>query len=66
MVVGVGLILGNRPLGRVFRKYGNANLIRPGLADRFYAENEGGPVWQVLLTGIVLVAFGILMVGLSV
>jgi hypothetical protein len=65
MVVGVGFIIGNRTLGRVGRKYGTANLLRPGLGERVYAEDAGGRVWQVILTGVAFVAFGTLIVGLS-
>ncbi|MFL6004197.1 MAG: hypothetical protein ACJ72P_15425, partial [Nocardioides sp.] len=65
MAVGVGFILGNRTLGRVFRKYGTANWLRPGLGDRVYGQGEGGVVWLVIVTGIGFVALGILIVGLS-
>jgi hypothetical protein len=65
MAVGGGFIGGNRTLGRVSRKYGTVNWIRPGLGDRFYGEDEGGRVWLVIVTGICFVAFGIVMVGLS-
>jgi len=66
MAVGGGVILGNRPLGRVTRKYGTQNWIRPGIGDRIYREDRNGRVWAIVVTGIWFVMIGFLIVALSI